>query len=58
VKPIGIDPPPSRRVVDRYGFFGILYGALLLFAMGVALLVVALWHGAVWLVRRLKENLS
>jgi hypothetical protein len=35
---VGIDPPPSRRIVDRYGLFGILYGMGVLFVMAVVAL--------------------
>ncbi len=44
MKPIGIDPPPSRRVVDRYGFWGIIYGIFLLMGMLIVLAAVGLWH--------------
>ena len=52
MKPIGIDPPPSRRIVDRYGLFGILYGMAVIFALLVWAGVLLLAEGVRWLYRK------
>jgi len=52
---IGIDPPPSRRVVDRYGFWGILFGIGVLLVMAVVALVLATVEGIKWAYHKLGD---